>query len=49
MGNKWRVLLIVLVLALGGVLAGCKGADPESAILLNHLSTRSLSYTCSNT
>ncbi|MER2458920.1 extracellular solute-binding protein [Bacillus subtilis] len=31
MGNKWRVLLIVLVLALGGVLAGCKGADQSSA------------------
>lgn len=31
MGNKWRVLLIVLVLALGGVLAGCKGTDQSSA------------------
>ncbi|MCY9397281.1 peptide ABC transporter substrate-binding protein, partial [Bacillus inaquosorum] len=33
MGNKWRVFLIVLALALafGGVLAGCKGADQSSA------------------
>lgn len=33
MGNKWRVFLIVLVLVLafGGVLAGCKGADQSSA------------------